>query len=84
MRREHPQTLEDAIRAARIARISLDDSRRDADGGVAAMRSQRVTGEVSYSERQQLFRQGRCFYCRKPGHIREVKRTCETRRVRFR
>ena len=69
VRHEHPQTLEDAIRTARTARVSLNDSRQDADGGIATMRSQRVTGEVSHSERQQLFRQGRCFYCRKPGHI---------------
>ena len=52
VRREHPQTIGDAIHAARTARISLHDSRQDANGGIATMRSQRVTGEVSYSERQ--------------------------------
>ena len=41
----------------------------NADGGIAMMRSERVTGEVSYSERQQLCRQGRCFHCEKPGHV---------------
>ena len=44
VRREHPQTSEDAIRTARTARVSLNDSRQDADGGIATMRSKLVTG----------------------------------------
>ena len=38
-RREHHKTSEDAIRTARTARVRLNDSRQDADGGIATMRS---------------------------------------------
>ena len=62
VRREHPQRLENAIRAARTARISQDDVSQERDGGIAAMHGQRARGGgASNPERQRLFREGRCY-----------------------
>ena len=64
VRREHAQTLDAAVRVARTAKISLEDSHKEVDGGLAAAEvgSRRFApGEkLSISERQWLFRQGRC------------------------
>ena len=73
MRRDHSQTLDAAVRGARTAKTSLEDSHKEVDGGLAAAEvgsRHFAPGEkLSISERQRLFRRGRCFYCRKVGHI---------------
>ena len=71
VRRAHPKTLQDAIRAART---SYEDLQVDTPGLFSNAVSGRLRqlkrrdARLSAEERQRLLREGRCFRCRELGH----------------
>ena len=78
--REHPRTLSDAIRAARLADLNLSCSTRrkkEAFGAIPKPRPFKNSGagsrprwsNLSDEERQQLLKEGKCFHCRQFGHL---------------
>lgn len=78
VRREHPRSLAEAVRAARTAESSLGAAElpTPAPPGpaprseFATIRSTRTsTTPLSWAEKQRLLRQRRCFRCKRPGHF---------------
>ena len=80
--REHPNTLQTAIRAARTAAELLSEQGPSASVPTAtsedlnAAWSAEYVGTISPQERRKLYLEGRCFRCRKLGHI---ARYCKAR-----
>ena len=73
VRRAHPKTLQDAIRAVRTSYEDLQvDTPVPSSNAVSARLRQlkrRDSGtRLSAEERQRLMREGRCFRCRELGH----------------
>ena len=71
VRRAHPKTLQDAIRAARTSYEDLQvdtpvPSSNAASGRLRQLK--RRDTRLSAEERQRLMREGRCFRCRELGH----------------
>ena len=72
VRQTYPKSLQDAIRAAHT--LSDGDRCFTASSPVAQLdtvrsRSRLGSSGLSPAERERLFRERRCFYCRKLGHI---------------
>ena len=74
--REHPKNLSQAIRAARTARRCSNLSSRRQRNAIIAPNSSEISPrmdnrrkKLDQAEREQLKREGRCFKCRKDGHL---------------
>lgn len=78
--RQHPKTLSEAIRAARIAnhysllktrpeRKNVQFKGRQEANSEASTRTYQRRGKLTDSERFQLMKEGRCFKCRASGHL---------------
>lgn len=75
---EHPKTLQDAIRAARCAqdiqKIELNVPEEGSGAAYATThqvhpRRNIILRPLTPADRDRLFKEGRCFRCRKLGHI---------------
>ena len=73
---EHPKNLSQAIRAARTARRCSNLSPRRQRNAITAPNSSEISPrmdnqrkKLDQAEREQLNREGRCFKCRKDGHL---------------
>jgi len=80
--RDHPSTLTAAIRAAKMSGLTINDvtvqttERPAGSGGRTFQEQDSLYGlrgaklrKLTDEDRQQLLREGRCFLCRKKGHM---------------
>lgn len=67
---QHPASLQEAIRAAKCAEdLAILDSSGPVSPGLAATGARKPLARLTPEEREKLFRERRCFRCRRAGHI---------------